>query len=159
MRRVTNLLALSGVAIALLAALPGVAAAAPAAGGSVRLAPMPAATHVPGHTAAPAASTPGVQPNSAFGCPDGYSCYYDGHNGTGMIWVPLSCGFYNLFEFSPPLNDQISSIVNLGGGAIQPYNWDGVGSWVPVGPAVPVGFIADYYGGFDNVIDAVSINC
>jgi hypothetical protein len=98
-----------------------------------------------------------VTPASAYGCPDNYSCYYDGHYGTYKIWTAPSCGFFDLGRFSPPLNDRISSIVNLGHGSIQAYNW--VGYWQAVGGRVPVGYEADYWGSWDNIIDAVSIAC
>jgi hypothetical protein len=95
----------------------------------------------------------------AWECTPGYSCYYDGHDGTNWIWNAPSCGFHNLGRMNPPLNDRISSIRNRGGGAIQPYNWTDDWGWVAVGPPVLVGQGIDYYNDLDNIIDAVDIAC
>ena len=91
-------------------------------------------------------------------CSSGYSCYYDGHYGVNRIWVAPSCGWFNLGAMNPPLNDRISSIRNLGGGDIDLYNWDGVSRWIYL-TTVPVGYRAELWNAWDNVVDAVSIHC
>jgi hypothetical protein len=93
--------------------------------------------------------------NRPSDCPVGHSCYYDGQNWAGLLWVAPSCGFFDLGKMNPPLNDRIESIYNGGGAPVQPYNW--VGYWQPVGPPVPVGFGANYIGGAANIIDAVQV--
>jgi hypothetical protein len=88
-------------------------------------------------------------------CPVNHSCYYDGQNGSGPLFVAPSCGFFNFGTMTPPLNDRIESIYNGGGAALQPYNW--TGSWTPVGPAIGVNTGVNYTGGFANIIDAVQV--
>ena len=88
-------------------------------------------------------------------CPAGHSCYYDRPNGTGLLWIAPSCGFFDLGKMSPPKNDRIESIWNGGGAPVQPYNW--VGDWRMIPPPVPVNRGATYTGVLANIIDAVQV--
>jgi hypothetical protein len=91
-------------------------------------------------------------------CSPGYSCYYDGRNGTGWRWVAPSCGWFDLGRMRPPFNDRISSIWNRGGGAIDLYNWDGRSRWIYLG-TVPIGARGNLPPQIDNIVDAVRIAC
>src|SRR3954470_9781308 len=91
-------------------------------------------------------------------CPSGYSCYYDQQHLARKIWTAPSCGFFDLGRFSPPINDRVSSIVNLGGGTVWAYNWTESG-WVQVGESVPVGLGENFTGTAENIIDAVLVGC
>lgn len=136
MRRTTRIFALVAAVLGMLGVLSGAAGAAPAG------------------TSGPVSPT--ARTADVDGCPDGFSCYYDFPLARPMYIAP-SCGFKNLGDLG--LNDRTSSIVNLGRGAIQPYNWDGVSSWIPVGAPVQVGQVKVYFGDEDNIIDAISIAC
>ncbi len=110
------------------------------------------------------AQTSTTQPQASAatdGCPGGFSCYYDGSDGNGKIWTAPSCGFFDLGKMNPPLNDRISSIINLGGGAVTALDWSGGSNpqWNQIGTPVAVGETRNYSGSWDNIIDAVRIDC
>ncbi|MFF0312648.1 peptidase inhibitor family I36 protein [Streptosporangium sp. NPDC004379] len=78
----------------------------------------------------PLATTPAQAGALAWDCSPGYSCYYDGGNGTNRIWVAPSGGkCFDLGQMG--LNDRISSIYNRGNGTVHLYNWIGyeIGYW------------------------------
>jgi hypothetical protein len=141
MRRTTRIAAVVAAVLAMLGVLTGAAGAAPA-----------------GQSGSAGGTHSGPARTDSIGdCPDGFSCYYDGYFEQGRIFIAPSCGFFDLGGYG--LNDRISEIINNGQGAVQPYNWDGVSSWIPVGDPVQVGQVRLYFGADNNVIDAISIAC
>jgi hypothetical protein len=94
----------------------------------------------------------------AWECQGGYSCYYDGGGGNNRLWVAPGCGWHNLGEMNPPLNDRISSVRNLGSGAVKLYNYTGGGNWDHL-ITIPTATSADLFNQVNNTTDAVDIAC
>ncbi|GGK44096.1 hypothetical protein GCM10010124_41150 [Pilimelia terevasa] len=105
-----------------------------------------------------APAVPANAADSALGwdCPEGKSCYYDGHEGTGRFWVAPSCGSFDLGRMNPPQNDKLNSVRNRGSGKVHLYNW--IGSWDHV-----ANFYPDSAGNLpqsvSNIVDRVVIDC
>jgi hypothetical protein len=112
---------------------------------------------------AASAAVPRVGPQSFWGCPDGFSCYYDGEYGAGRKWVAPSCGFFNLGDphvVNPVFNDKITSINNDGNGDVRLYNWIGSWQWVGTVPAHSEGsWVGKLKPSVNNIVDAVEIDC
>jgi hypothetical protein len=92
----------------------------------------------------------------AWECDGGYSCYFDGANGTSRFWVaPRGGEFFDLGSFSPPQNDKMTSVWNGGGGDVDLYDWRGY--WAYVG-TVGVGTYGNLRSDINNIVDGVLVN-
>ncbi|BBH67758.1 hypothetical protein ACTI_44430 [Actinoplanes sp. OR16] len=86
-------------------------------------------------------------------CPAGYSCYFDGLNGTGaFIYADHGCDYYDLAGSG--WDNRISSIYNRGSSKVFVYTGRGtsfdVHGWMPVGQR----------GNYNtNDIDGILVGC
>ncbi|MEU6340305.1 peptidase inhibitor family I36 protein [Streptomyces sp. NPDC046977] len=103
-------------------------------------------------------AAPSQAASQADYCYPGYSCYYDGANGTHKIWTAPSRGCHNLGDIG--LNDRIDSIVNKGGGTVHLYNWNGSNAWIALGdvPVSHANFQPANLGSSANKVDMVCID-
>ncbi|GGO47895.1 MULTISPECIES: peptidase inhibitor family I36 protein [Streptomyces] len=122
------------------------------AGGAFLALALAAGLSVAGAPSAPAAAA-GYER-----CPDRYSCYFSGANGTGDLWKAPNPGCFDLGHWNPPFNDRISSVFNRGGHEVHMYDWTGTyWKWVA---DVQIGEQWSVNGGGDprnDVIDAVCV--
>jgi hypothetical protein len=86
-------------------------------------------------------------------CPAGYSCYFDGYDGTGeMGMAPRGCDYFDLQN--DPWQNRISSIWNRGSAKVFVYTGRGtsfdVHGWMPVGQRGNFG---------TNDIDGILVGC
>jgi hypothetical protein len=86
-------------------------------------------------------------------CPAGYSCYFDGLNGTGDFFYPNSgCGYIDLLGTG--WDNRISSIYNRGSSKVFVYT--GRGASFDVHGWMPIGQRGNY---FTNDIDGILVGC
>jgi hypothetical protein len=86
-------------------------------------------------------------------CPWGYSCYYDGFNGRGLLFVAARCDEHDFR--GGPYQNKINSVANFGSGGVWLDIWRNAGYWenyayVAVGETRDIG---------SNDIDRIWIRC
>lgn len=108
-------------------------------------------------TAAPAQAS--TTSDSSWGrCNKGNTCLFDGRDGRFKFWTAPDCGFYNLGEFDPPINDRLTSIRNPSEAYVELYDWDGYSEWIHVRTIRPYSK-ANLRSWENNRVDAVKIDC
>jgi hypothetical protein len=102
------------------------------------------------------ASPPAAAATQAYAyedCPWGYSCYYDGFNGRGLLFIAARCGTHDFR--GGPYQNKINSVANFGSGDVRLDIWRNAGHWDPY-TTVPV---ADTRDIGSNDIDRIRIVC
>lgn len=102
---------------------------------------------------APASAAASANQALAWNCTAGYSCYFDGYNGTSKLFTAGRCGEHDLR--GGIYQNRINSVANYGNGTVWLYIWRNAGYW-ELWDYVLVGEARNIYS---NDIDRIVIDC